>query len=67
MALIAYPNAGDRWDADSKRWIVTEESGYDPARVASWTAVGAAWIGGCCGTGPADIAALAVAVGSRAD
>jgi homocysteine S-methyltransferase len=63
--LIAYPNAGDRWDADARRWVATEGSGYDPAQVASWTAAGAAWIGGCCGTGPADIAALAVAVGAR--
>jgi homocysteine S-methyltransferase len=61
--LIAYPNAGDTWDARNRRWIATDRSGgFDPTAVASWTALGAAWLGGCCGTGPADIAALAAAV-----
>jgi homocysteine S-methyltransferase len=60
--LIAYPNAGDAWDAEDRRWIAADTSGgYDPTAVASWTALGAAWLGGCCGTGPADIAALAAA------
>ena len=61
--LIAYPNAGDTWDTKDRRWIATDRSGgYDPTAVASWTALGATWLGGCCGTGPADIAALAAAV-----
>ena len=30
-----------------------------PSTVASWAGLGATWLGGCCGTGPADIAALA--------
>jgi homocysteine S-methyltransferase len=60
--LIAYPNAGDAWDARHRRWVSTESSGgFNPTAVASWAAMGAAWLGGCCGTGPADIAALAAA------
>jgi homocysteine S-methyltransferase len=60
--LIAYPNAGDAWDARDRRWIVADSTGgFDPTAVASWAAMGAAWLGGCCGTGPADIAALAAA------
>jgi homocysteine S-methyltransferase len=60
--LIAYPNAGDTWETQRRRWIATDEGGgYDPTAVASWTVLGAAWLGGCCGTGPADIAALAAA------
>ncbi len=60
--LIAYPNAGDAWDARDRRWISTDSTGgFDPTAVASWAAMGAAWLGGCCGTGPADIAALAAA------
>lgn len=57
--LIAYPNGGDRWDPDARRWIADAGGAYDPVAVASWTAVGASWLGGCCGTGPAEIAALA--------
>ena len=31
----------------------------EPSVIASWKALGAGWLGGCCGTGPGDIAALA--------
>ena len=59
LPLIAYPNGGERWDAASRRWLADDGGGYDPAVVASWAELGATWLGGCCGTGPADIAALA--------
>ena len=59
MPLIAYPNGGERWDAASRRWLADDGGGYDPGVVASWAELGATWLGGCCGTGPADIAALA--------
>ena len=57
--LIAYPNRGDRWDATTRRWVTDMGGGFDAAVVASWTDLGATWLGGCCGTGPAEIAALA--------
>ncbi len=57
--LIAYPNRGDRWDPAGRRWVAEPSGHYDAATVASWTALGATWLGGCCGTTPADIAALA--------
>ena len=58
--LIAYPNRGDRWDPAARRWLADDEGGrFDAGTVASWTDLGASWLGGCCGTGPADIAALA--------
>jgi homocysteine S-methyltransferase len=60
--LIAYPNGGDRWDAVDRRWLADGGGQYDPAAVASWTSFGARWLGGCCGTSPADIAALAAAL-----
>ena len=66
LPLIAYPNGGERWDAASRRWLADEGGAYDPAAVASWTGLGAMWLGGCCGTRPTDIAALAAAVGSQA-
>jgi homocysteine S-methyltransferase len=68
--LVAYPNGGDHWDADARRWRADDEAGsFDPVAVASWTDLGATWLGGCCGTGPADIARLTealVAAGPRA-
>jgi homocysteine S-methyltransferase len=61
--LVAYPNGGDTWDATLRRWQAADgNGGYDARAVASWTALGASFVGGCCGTGPADIAALADAV-----
>jgi homocysteine S-methyltransferase len=57
--LVAYPNRGDRWDPAGRRWTADRDGDYDPVEVASWTALGAAWLGGCCGTGPADIARVA--------
>ncbi|MGH2476972.1 MAG: homocysteine S-methyltransferase [Candidatus Limnocylindrales bacterium] len=64
--LVAYPNAGGRWDAVARTWVATDPSdGFDPATVASWTDLGASWLGGCCGTGPADIAGLAAALRER--
>lgn len=62
--LIAYPNDGDTWDAHDRRWVATGLGGrFDATAVASWTELGATWLGGCCGTGPTDIAALAGAIG----
>jgi homocysteine S-methyltransferase len=65
--LIAYPNGGDTWDPVARRWLVSGSAdGFDAAEVATWTDLGAQWLGGCCGTGPADIAALAHALTDRA-
>jgi homocysteine S-methyltransferase len=61
--LIAYPNGGDAWDPASRRWVAARDSGgFDPVVVAAWQDRGAEWIGGCCGTGPAEISALAAAL-----
>jgi homocysteine S-methyltransferase len=60
--LIAYPNRGDRWNPVGRRWLADDDGRYDPAAVASWPSLGARWLGGCCGTGPDDIAALARAL-----
>ena len=62
--LIAYPNRGDRWDPDARRWVTDDGGAYDPSAVASWTALGATWLGGCCGTGPGEIASLVDALGA---
>ena len=59
---IAYPNAGDRWDADARRWLPSDGDRFDPAAVGAWLDSGATWVGGCCGTGPSEIAAMAGSV-----
>jgi len=67
LPLIAYPNGGDRWDASTRRWVTGDADGtYEPDVVAGWTEQGASWLGGCCGTGPADIRALADALTANA-
>lgn len=57
---VAYPNRGGNWDADAKRWVYGDP--LDLGLVDGWAAAGLGLVGGCCGTGPADIAALARAV-----
>lgn len=66
LPLIAYPNGGDTWDAPARRWLPSDGDAFDPSAAADWVGLGAAWVGGCCGTGPADITALAAAVESSA-
>jgi homocysteine S-methyltransferase len=67
LPLLAYPNGGDRWDPTARSWVAAEAGGaYQPAAVAAWADRGASWLGGCCGTGPDDIRALADALAARA-
>ena len=57
LPAVAYPNRGGSWDSDSKQWAYGDP--LDLGLVETWVAAGARLVGGCCGTGPADIAALA--------
>jgi homocysteine S-methyltransferase len=60
LPAVAYPNRGGRWNAVTGTW---EYSGpLDLGLVDGWLAAGARFVGGCCGTGPADIAGLAARV-----
>jgi homocysteine S-methyltransferase len=59
--LVAYPNSGERYDAERKQWL----PGDGDASVGDWTRhavdwwrTGARLIGGCCRTGPETISAL---------
>jgi homocysteine S-methyltransferase len=64
--LVAYPNRGAAWDPVRKAWsgpIATEDLA---ALVPGWRAAGARLIGGCCGTGLHDVAAIARAVRATA-
>lgn len=60
LPLVAYPNRGQAWDADAKAWVGDPVAGFGEldGQLDGWLAAGARWVGGCCGVGPADIAAL---------
>jgi homocysteine S-methyltransferase len=56
LPVVAYPNRGATWDAGSRSWTgdaVPEGLGPLARRLV---ADGATLVGGCCGTGPDDIA-----------
>ncbi|GAB3243973.1 homocysteine S-methyltransferase [Nocardioides dilutus] len=57
LKAVAYPNRGGSWDSTTKAWSYGEPLDLD--LVEAWIAAGAEYVGGCCGTGPADIAVLA--------
>jgi homocysteine S-methyltransferase len=61
-ALLAYPNRGATWDAQVKTWTGDAvPDGFGPL-ARTLRSAGARLIGGCCGTGPADIADVADAL-----
>jgi homocysteine S-methyltransferase len=66
LPLIAYPNGGDRWDPEKRDWVAGVGGGFDPVAIAALRDLGATWLGGCCGTGPADIEALAAVLAADA-
>lgn len=60
--LVAYPNRGATWNAVAKSWsgdAVPEGFGVLARELRG---AGADLIGGCCGTGPDDIRAMAAAI-----
>lgn len=61
LPAVAYPNRGGRWDSAQKRWVYGEPLDLD--LVEGWVDAGARLVGGCCGYGPADIAAMAERLG----
>jgi homocysteine S-methyltransferase len=63
LPAVAYPNKGGSWDSVSKTWSYGAALGLD--LVDSWIAAGARYVGGCCGTGPADITVLAQGLAQR--
>ncbi len=64
LPAVAYPNRGGTWDTEAKQWAYGDPLDLD--LVSSWLAAGVRYVGGCCGTAPADIAALAERVAKRA-
>jgi homocysteine S-methyltransferase len=64
--VVVYPNRGAVWDAGRKEWSGPVDAEGIAELVPGWHAAGARLIGGCCGTGPDDIAAIAGALGAAA-
>ena len=63
-AVVCYPNRGSFWDPMRKAWTdPPRQDARTPLRPLAWKEAGASMIGGCCGTTPEDIAAVAVALG----
>ena len=57
LPAVAYPNRGGGWNSDTKTWEYAGPPDLD--LVDGWVGAGARLVGGCCGTGRADIALLA--------
>lgn len=62
--VVCYPNRGSFWDPMRKAWTdPPRQDARPPLRPLAWKEAGASMIGGCCGTTPEDIAAIAQALG----
>jgi len=58
--LMAYPNEGGVWDPVARTWTLGPDPRPDFGALAPmWRDAGATIIGGCCGTGPRDVTAIA--------
>jgi homocysteine S-methyltransferase len=65
LPLLAYPNLGSEWDATTKAWRLGAGPRPDLGREATgWRALGVTIAGGCCGTTPDDVRAIAAALES---
>jgi hypothetical protein len=57
-AYVVYPNSGRSWDASKKEWIGNSTAGFDNKLIKQWIDAGVQIIGGCCGIGATEIAAI---------
>lgn len=62
--IVVYPNSGEQWDAGLRQWRGSPAGSRLADLAPAWVEAGARLIGGCCRTGPADVAALALAISS---
>ena len=63
LPVVCYPNRGAFWDPVRKVWVDPPRQDARPSlRPLEWQKAGARVIGGCCGTTPEDIAAIAGAL-----
>lgn len=55
LPIVVYPNSGEVWNAESKRWSGPADSREFALASRGWYEVGARLLGGCCRTRPQDI------------
>lgn len=65
LPIVAYPNSGERWHADSRRW--SGDAVHISQHAGEWIASGARLVGGCCRVGPEQIADVARSVEAARD
>ena len=53
--IAVYPNSGEIWVAETRGWAGRSDPAGYGTMAKDWRAAGAAWIGGCCRTGPEHI------------
>lgn len=64
VPIVCYPNRGAFWDPVRKAWVdPPRQDARPPLRPTEWRSAGASLIGGCCGTTPEDLLAMAAALG----
>lgn len=56
--ILVYPNSGERYDAEEKRWHSPPSATPFQEASRDWVREGASGVGGCCRVGPATIAEL---------
>ena len=59
--VVVYPNSGEEWDAENRRWTGAGDPTSFGAKAGEWFAAGAQIVGGCCRTRPAHIRQVAEA------
>jgi homocysteine S-methyltransferase len=60
LPLVCYPNRGAFWDPVRKTWTdPPRQDMRSTLRPGEWRRAGASLVGGCCGTTPDDVAAVA--------
>lgn len=63
LPIVCYPNRGAFWEPVRRVWVDPPRQDARPAlRPTEWRDAGARLIGGCCGTTPEDVAAIATAL-----
>ena len=60
--IVVYPNSGQQWDAERRVWTGRSSTSDYGELAVEWRRRGATWLGGCCGTTPADIARIRAAL-----
>ena len=60
--LLLYPNSGETWHSSSGNWLPAQEKHSSQDWVVDSLAAGAKIIGGCCRTGPTEIAQISASL-----